>query len=159
MLPGGPLFFSGPWGRLAPRAWLEGRWGQGQDRAPRPSQWLSQLSRSERGSWQGLRQQRSQLLATPPQDGVGGVKRKGGCPKASSFFAFLGLQVQHVEVPRLGVESELQLPAYTTATAVRDPSCICDLCCSSRQGWTLNSLSEARGRTCVLMDTSQVPDH
>ena len=34
------------------------------------------------------------------------------------FFLFLGLQVQHMEeAPRLGVESELQLPAYTTATA------------------------------------------
>ena len=31
-----------------------------------------------------------------------------------------------MEVPRLGVESELQLPAYTTVTAIRDPSCICD---------------------------------
>ena len=31
------------------------------------------------------------------------------------------------EVPRLGVESELQLPAYTTATATWDPSHICEL--------------------------------
>ena len=30
----------------------------------------------------------------------------------------------HMEVSRLGVESELQLPAYTRATATRDPSCI-----------------------------------
>ena len=29
---------------------------------------------------------------------------------------------QHMEVPRLEVELELQLPAYTTATATRDPS-------------------------------------
>ena len=28
---------------------------------------------------------------------------------------------------RLGVESELQLPAYTTVAAMRDPSHICDL--------------------------------
>ena len=28
----------------------------------------------------------------------------------------------HMEVPRLGVESELQPPAYTTATATRDLS-------------------------------------
>ena len=33
------------------------------------------------------------------------------------FFAFLGPYPQHMEVPRLGVESELLLPAYTTATA------------------------------------------
>ena len=31
-------------------------------------------------------------------------------------------------VPKLGVESELQLLAYTTATATLDLSCICDLC-------------------------------
>ena len=32
-----------------------------------------------------------------------------------------------MEVPRLGVESELQLLAYTTATATWDPSGICDI--------------------------------
>ena len=32
------------------------------------------------------------------------------------FFFFLGLlHLRHMEVPRLGVESELQLPVYTTA--------------------------------------------
>ena len=40
---------------------------------------------------------------------------------------FLGPHLRHMEVPRLGVESELQLPAYTLATAMQDPSCICDL--------------------------------
>ena len=40
----------------------------------------------------------------------------------SFFFPwFLGLHLQHVEAPRLGVQSELQLPAYTTATATLDP--------------------------------------
>ena len=43
------------------------------------------------------------------------------------FFAFSGPHQQHMEVPRLGVQSELQLPAYTTTTATRDPSPICDL--------------------------------
>ena len=33
------------------------------------------------------------------------------------FFFLLGPPLQHMEVPRLGVELELQLPAYTTATA------------------------------------------
>ena len=61
-----------------------------------------------------------------------------------------------MEVPRLGVESELQLPAYTTATAMQDPSSICDLHCSSWQHQMLNPLSEAGDGTCVLMDTSQV---
>ena len=35
---------------------------------------------------------------------------------------FLGLHQQHMEVPRLGVESELQLLVYTTAIARRDPN-------------------------------------
>ena len=40
------------------------------------------------------------------------------------FFCFLGPYLQHLEVPRPGVESELQLLAYshTTATAMQDPS-------------------------------------
>ena len=32
------------------------------------------------------------------------------------YFVFLGQHLQHMEVPRLGFESELQLPAYTTTT-------------------------------------------
>ena len=36
------------------------------------------------------------------------------------FFAFLGPHMWHMEVPRLGVESELPLLAYTTATAMPD---------------------------------------
>ena len=49
------------------------------------------------------------------------------------FYFFLGLYLQHMEVPRLGVESELQLPASATATETWDPSCICDLHHSTRQ--------------------------
>ena len=37
------------------------------------------------------------------------------------FFFFLGAHPQHVEVPSPGVESEQQLPAYATATAMLDP--------------------------------------
>ena len=69
------------------------------------------------------------------------------------WYRFLG----HMEVPRLGVKSELQLPAYTTATAKPEPSCICDLHHSSQQCRILNPLNEARDRTFVLMDTSQIP--
>ena len=32
-----------------------------------------------------------------------------------------------MEVPRLGVESKLQLPAYTVGIAVQDPSHACNL--------------------------------
>ena len=45
-------------------------------------------------------------------------------------FCFLGPNLQnlrHMEVPRLRVGLELQLPAYTAATARQDPSCVCDL--------------------------------
>ena len=61
-----------------------------------------------------------------------------------------------MEVPRIGVKSELQLLAYTTDKATRDLSCICNLYHSSRQWRLLNLLSEARDLTCVLMDTSWV---
>ena len=61
-----------------------------------------------------------------------------------------------MEIPRLGVELEPQLPAYTTATETRDSSLICDLHHSSLQRQILNPPSEARDRTHVLMDTSQV---
>ena len=50
-----------------------------------------------------------------------------------------------MEVPRLGVESELQLLAYPTATATWDLSRICDLHLSSQQYRILNPLSEASG--------------
>ena len=60
-----------------------------------------------------------------------------------------------MEVPRLGVESELQLPAYTTATATRDPNLVFNLHHSSWQCWILNPRGKARDRTCVLMDASQ----
>ena len=50
----------------------------------------------------------------------------------------------HMEIPRLGIELELQLPAYTTAMATQDLSHVCDLHHSSRQCQILNPLSEAR---------------
>ena len=55
-----------------------------------------------------------------------------------------------MEVPELRVESELRLPAYTTATP--DLSHICDLCCTLRQRQILNPLSEARDQTHIFMD-------
>ena len=65
---------------------------------------------------------------------------------------FLEPDPWRMEVPRPGVQSELQLPVYTTATAVRILSCICDLQHSSRQRRILNPLSKARDQTLVLMD-------
>ena len=42
-------------------------------------------------------------------------------------FFFLGLHPLHMEVPRLGVELELELPAYAIATTMPDPSWVCGL--------------------------------
>ena len=45
---------------------------------------------------------------------------------------------------------------YTTATATRDPSQICDLHHSSGQRLIINPLSEATDATHILMDVSRV---
>ena len=72
------------------------------------------------------------------------------------FFCSLGLHPRHMEVSRLGVYLELQLPAYATGTATPDLSCICDLHHSSRQRQILNLLSEVRDRTRNLMVPSRI---
>ena len=61
-----------------------------------------------------------------------------------------------MEFPRLGFQSELQLPTYATATAMQDSSHICNLHHSSWQRQILNPLSEAGDQTCKLMVTSQI---
>ena len=63
------------------------------------------------------------------------------------FFSSLWPHLWHKEIARLGVEWELQLPAYTTATTIPDPRLICKLHHSSWQHQILNPLSEARDRT------------
>lgn len=68
-------------------------------------------------------------------------------------FCFLGPHLQHMEVPWLGVESELQLQAYATATAMQDPSCVCDLHHRSWQCQILNPQNTAGDWTCNLIDT------
>ena len=51
------------------------------------------------------------------------------------IFCFLGAHQGHMQVPRLEVQLELQVPACTTATAraTRDPSRVCHLQRSSLQ--------------------------
>ena len=70
-----------------------------------------------------------------------------------SFVFFLGPNPWHMEVPRLGVHSELLLPAYATATATPDLSCVYDLHHSSE---IPNPLSKARDRTRNLVVPSQM---
>ena len=74
------------------------------------------------------------------------------------YVFFLGPHPWHMEIPRLGVESELQLLAYATATAMQDPSLIC-LHHSSWQCRIPDPLSKARNQICILMDTSQIHYH
>ena len=68
-------------------------------------------------------------------------------------FCFLGQCFRHMEVPRLGVQSELQLPASTTDTATWDPSHLCNPKHSSQQHWILSLLSETRDPTRILLVT------
>ena len=64
---------------------------------------------------------------------------------------FLGPHLPHMEVPRLGIDSALQLPACTPATATPDPSHICHRCHSLWQRQILNPLSGAGDGTRILM--------
>ena len=61
-----------------------------------------------------------------------------------------------MEVPRLGVQLELQPPAYTTATATPDLSRVCNLHHRSRQPRNLNPLREAGDGTRNPVVPSQI---
>ena len=63
-----------------------------------------------------------------------------------------------MEVPRLGIQMELQLLAYAVAAVTPDLSRTCDLHHTSWQHWILNPLSRARDRTCIPMDACWVRD-
>ena len=99
--------------------------------------------------WQEANQANTKLI--PDWRGQGGrvtVAEWSGAGLTSLsiaiFFFFLGPRLWHMEVPRLGIELELQLPAYTTATALWDQSHVFDLYHSSRQCQILSPLSKAR---------------
>ena len=64
------------------------------------------------------------------------------CVHVCVCVSFLGLHPRHMEIPRLGVKSELWLLAYTTA--------------HSNARFVLNPMNKVRDGTCLLMDTSQV---
>ena len=55
-------------------------------------------------------------------------------------MSFVGPHLQHMEVPKVGVELELQLLAYTTGIARLNLSLVCNLHYSSGQGRVLNPL-------------------
>ena len=75
------------------------------------------------------------------------------------FVCFLGLHSWCTEVPRPGLESELQLLAYGTATAMQEPRHIWDLYHSSWQHQLPDPLREARDGTCILVYTIQIHFH
>ena len=79
-----------------------------------------------------------------------------GTPPCLFFFCFLGLYLWDMEVPKLGVKSELQLLAYAMVTVTRDLSCVFDLHHSSQQHRILHPLSENRDWTHNLMVSSQI---
>ena len=68
-------------------------------------------------------------------------------PTTFFFFLIFRATPAAMEVPRLGFESELQLPAYATALATQDPRRICNLHHRSQQHWILNPLGKARDQT------------
>ena len=61
-----------------------------------------------------------------------------------------------MEVPRLGVQSELQLWAYTTAVALPDSSMYATYTTAHGNAGSFNPLSKARDWTHILMDTGQI---
>ena len=79
--------------------------------------------------------------------------------KSPFFLGSTPGHMGHMEIPKLGVKSELQLPAYTIATAMQDPSRVYSLHHSSWQGQILNPLCRTRGGIRILMDASQIHYH
>jgi len=73
------------------------------------------------------------------------------------FLIFLGLHPQHMEVPRLGVQSELQLPAYATTTATANAGSEPHLQPTPTAHSNTGSLIH-QARLGIKTATSQVPD-
>ena len=65
------------------------------------------------------------------------------------LFCFLGPHLQYMGVPSLGVELPQQCQIRAASVTYTTP----------QHHWILSPLSEARDRTHILMDTSQVRYH
>ena len=91
-----------------------------QERSQGRSIWMSSYGSTSKGTHRSW--------STPWTPGHRKGKHKGWRKSSLTFlflfFVFVGTPRQHMEVPRLGVKSELQLLAYTTATAMPDPTYI-----------------------------------
>ena len=74
------------------------------------------------------------------------------------YFCFLRAYRHLIEIPRLGIELELQLSASTTATAMRNPGCLWDLHHNSWPHGILNPQNKTGDWTHILMDISQICD-
>ena len=86
-----------------------------------------------------------QVTGLPGLRAVVRMKSRQLHPPPIFFFFFLGLNPWHMEGPRQGGPSQLQLLAYATATAPRDLSHIFDLHHSSWQHRILNPQSKSQG--------------
>ena len=103
-------------------------------------------------------QARSRLLnPEAPWDVLSSISSSGilglcVCVCVCVWCVCLGPYLQQMaSAPKRGVTSEPQLLAYTTATAMPDPGCICDQFMAALDP---HPPSEARDQTHLLMDTS-----
>ena len=106
------------------------------------------------------------FFATPTASGSSWAQNQNK-PLLQQWQCWILKLLSHQETPRKGipaaygsswegVELELQLPVYITATAMPDPCCICKSCSSLQQSWILNPLNEARNQTHILMETGRI---
>ena len=86
----------------------------------------------------------------PPRSGLGELLPQTETENPFSFSFCFFMHLQHMEVPRLRVQSELQ-PASAHSSAGFEPHLD-----SSRQCWVPDPLREARDRTRILMAPSRI---
>jgi len=73
------------------------------------------------------------------------------------FVVVLLFRVADVPCGSSQARGQIRATAYATATAMQEPSHICDLHHSSQQCQILNPLNEARNGAHILTDPSWVP--